>query len=209
MRTALLATLAGAALLAASAAAWSQAPGRFYAGAAIGQSKMKDACASDPDTLVTNCDDKDTAWRIFGGYQFNRNFALELAYNDVGRAKGTVSFASGTSNFTGDVKIDVTAFELSGVASLPFANRFAGFGRLGLYYGEVHSRGSFTDQFGQRAVGSLSDTNVGLTFGLGASYDLTEKVTFRVEWQRFNDVGTNDIGKSDVDVLSVAGLYRF
>jgi OOP family OmpA-OmpF porin len=209
MKTSRLATLAGAAFFAASAPAWSQAPGQFYLGAAIGQSKMKDACAADPDIAVSSCDDKDTAWKIFGGYQFNRSFALEAAYNDFGRAKANVSFVDGGFQFSGSETFDVTAFELSGLASLPFANRFAGYGRLGLYYGEVDGKGEFTDQFGGRARASVSDNNFGLTFGLGASYDLTERARFRLEWQRFKDVGTNDIGKSDVDVLSVAGLYRF
>jgi OOP family OmpA-OmpF porin len=209
MRTTLLATITGAALLAASASAWSQAPGRFYAGAAIGQSKMKDACASDADIAVSNCDDKDTAWKIFAGYQFTPNLALEAAYNDFGRTRADVFFVDGGFQVSGHETFDVTALELSAVASLPFANRFAGYGRLGLYHGEIEGKGDFTDQFGTRLRASVSDSNVGLTFGLGASYDLTERVRFRVEWQRFHDVGTNDIGKSDVDVLSVAGLYRF
>lgn len=209
MRTTLLATLLAATLLAASASAWSQAPGRFYAGAAIGQAKMKDACASDSDIVVSNCDDKDTAWKIFAGYQFTPTLALEAAYNDFGRVRGDVFFVDGGFQITGSETFDVTALELSGVASFPFANRFAGYGRLGLYYGEVEGKGDFTNQFGARARASVNDSNFGLTFGLGASYDLTEKVRFRVEWQRFHDVGTNEIGKSDIDVLSVAGLYRF
>ena len=51
----------------------------WYAGASVGQSKLKDACSG-----IGSCDDKDTAWRILGGYQINRNFAAELGYHDLG-----------------------------------------------------------------------------------------------------------------------------
>ena len=31
----------------------------------------------------------------------------------------------------------------------------------------------------------------------------------RAEWQKYNDVGGNNTGKTDIDMLSAAILYRF
>src|SRR5574341_1102866 len=72
----------------------------WYAGATFGQSKFKDACQGVP-----NCDDNDTAWRILGGYQFTKNWAVEFGYTDLGEAS-----ASGAS-------VEATAFEVVAVGS--------------------------------------------------------------------------------------------
>ena len=67
------------------------------------QSKLKDACTDLPSGL--SCSDTDTAWKIFGGYQFSRYFAAELGYNDFGKAT-----ASGViSGVNVDAKVEATA----------------------------------------------------------------------------------------------------
>lgn len=75
----------GAAIsLATPSVSFAQAKGGspFYIGASIGQSKAKKFC----DELAgASCDDKDTAWRILGGYQFHPNFAAEIGYHDFGK----------------------------------------------------------------------------------------------------------------------------
>ena len=66
----------------------------FYVGGSIGQMKAKDACSGISGAGVS-CDDKDTAWRILGGYQVNRNFGAEVGYHDFGKAKA--SFPGGSA----------------------------------------------------------------------------------------------------------------
>src|SRR2546423_13418675 len=95
-RKALIAiTALSAAVFAAPAMAQMRMPSMSsaYIGASIGQSKIKDAC--------NGCDDKDTAFKLFGGYQFNRTFAAELGYNMLGKAEG------------GGRSIKATAWDLS------------------------------------------------------------------------------------------------
>src|SRR3954469_14589313 len=80
------------ALLAGSAAvptlAMAQAKGNaelgFYAGASVGQSK------SDCGGSSGSCDDKDTAYRIFGGYKFHPNIAVEGGYSPLGETSASV-----------------------------------------------------------------------------------------------------------------------
>src|SRR5437016_4828755 len=103
--------LAAAALALPAAAQMSMSSG--YVGGGIGQSKFKGDCGG--------CDKNDTSFRLFGGYQFTRNIAAELAYADLGKIK-----------FTGGGEVAVTAWDLSGVFSWPLANQFSVFGRLGL-----------------------------------------------------------------------------
>src|SRR5919201_81955 len=93
-----------------------------YVGGSVGQSRFKADCSG------LDCDKNDTSFRLFGGYQFTRNIAVELGYADLGKLKvsGTV-FGVPISG-----AVEATAWDLSGVFSWPFANQFGVFGRLGV-----------------------------------------------------------------------------
>jgi OOP family OmpA-OmpF porin len=190
----LLAAMLGAAVMAAPAVSMAQARGEtgWYLGGNIGQSKLKDGCSGLGGSGIS-CDDKDTAFKILGGYNINRNFAAELGYTDLGKAK-----ASGLG-LTDELK--ATAWELSGVGSYPVANQFSVFGRLGLYFADVKENTNF--------VGNFKHTNNDLTYGFGVRYDFSRELGVRGEWQRYSKVGGGDIGKSDVDVISVGAVWNF
>lgn len=190
-KTAIALGIIGAAL-ALPAGAQSFNPSAFYAGASFGQSDFKDGCQDVTGPGVT-CDDKDTAWRIFGGYQINRNFAAELGYQDLGEIK-----ASGGGV---DAAVKAHAWDLSAIGLLPFANQFAGFGRLGLYSGKTE----LTSNVGV----SGDDSNTGLTWGLGLQWDPMRQLGVRVEWQQYHDIGGDNSGKGNINVLNVGALWRF
>lgn len=167
----------------------------FYIGGHLGQSKAKDACDGVSGPGIS-CDDKDTAWRLLGGYQLNRNLAIEGAYTDLGEVS-----ASGPG---GSASAEANALELVGVGTLPLANAFSVYGKAGIYRGEVEGRVDTA-----LISGSDKDTNTDLTFGAGVKFDMTRNVALRAEWQRYKDMGGDDTGESDMDVLSVGVLYRF
>jgi|SRR6266850_2290883 len=160
----------------------------FYIGGSVGQSKLKDGCSGFPGG--GSCDDKDTAWRILGGYQFNPNFAAEFGYHDLGQFK-----ASGPG-FSATEKANV--WELVGVGLFPLMSQFSLYGKLGLTYGEAKLDSN---------LGSAKDTGNGWTGGLGAQYDVMPALGLRAEWQRYLKVG----GESDnkVDVLNLGAIWRF
>lgn len=168
----------------------------FYLGGSLGQSKSNETC----DGFPVACDDKDTAWRIFGGYQFNRYISAELGYADLGTpasASGTVSGVAVVAN------TEVTAWDLVAVGSYPIG-RFSIYGKLGLYRAETETSGSVA---GIPLTGS--DTNTDITFGAGAGFDITRNLRIRGEWQRYQNVGGDSGGEDDVDVFSVGLLWRF
>jgi len=165
-----------------------------YVGGGFGQSKFKDACSGGSFPGVS-CDDKDTAFKIFGGYQFNKNIAAEVGYTDLGKAK-----ASG-GGVTAEEK--ATAWELSAVGSFPVWQQLSILGRLGLYYGEGK-----VDAPGVSGKKNTTD----LTYGLGVGWDFTKNLGVRGEWQRYSKVKFEAAGasdESDVDVLGVSVLWRF
>lgn len=176
----------------------------FYAGAGIGKAKFKDACA-DPELtevgFVGSCDDKDTAWKIFGGYQFNRNLGVELGYTDLGEATLT-----GTAmGLPVSAKTKAKGFELLGVGTFPINEQFAVYGKAGFFRWDVDASatvGGVTEAIGAKGTD--------FTFGLGLKYNFTKNLAARLEWQRYNDVGDeNTTGKSKVNVIGVGVVVKF
>ena len=176
MKQNIKAFLAVSALFFAGAAAAQQPSlSSVYVGGTIGQAEYKDGGGGD---------DKDTAWRILGGYQFNRHFAAELGYHNLGEA----SAAGGA--------LEGTAWELVGIGAYPLVDKLSVYGKLGVYRGELEAPGA-------------EETNTDLTFGVGLQYDLLKNVGVRGEWQRYSKMGGGNIAETDVDVLSVGVVYRF
>jgi opacity protein-like surface antigen len=175
-----IALLSVAAMALALPAAAQMSMSSVYVGGALGQSKFKDACNGIP-----GCDDKDTSWGLFAGYQLNRNFSAELGYHDL----GSVSVPGAS--------IDGNAWELVAVGAWPFTNQFSVYGKLGGYRGELKG-------------GGVKESNTDITYGAGLQFDLNKNLGFRGEWQRYPKMGGGDFGQTtDVDVLRVSALWRF
>lgn len=193
-KKAVAAVMAMGGLLASQAAVAQAMPDRgWYAGGSIGQADYE--CEASPGLA---CDTKDTAWKILGGYQVNRNFAVEFGYTNLGEL--SVSGAGAR------ITLETTAWEVVGLGSFPVANQFSIYGKLGFYRGEA-------DVSSNVAGGSGSRNSTDLTYGLGARYDFSRNLGMRVEWQRYGKVEapstTVSAGDSDIDVLSLGVVWRF
>jgi len=185
----------GAAVMAVPAVSMAQARADtgWYVGITLGQSDFKNI-----DCSGFSCDKKDTAVRILGGYQINRNFAAELGYHDLGKLTASAPGAS--------VEVKANAWELVGIGAWPVANQFSVYGKLGIYRGQARASASLTGL----GSGSRMEPNTDLTYGLGVQYDLNRELGIRVEWQRYDKLGGDSIGGSfNVDVLSVGAVWRF
>jgi OOP family OmpA-OmpF porin len=142
----------------------------WYIGGDFGQTDLEDI-------------DEDTSWKILGGYQINRTFAVELGYANL--------FDKRISG----IGVEVTAWDLVGVASLPLGDKFSVFGKLGFAMWEAEATSV-------PGFGSVSDDGTDLTFGVGLQYDVSRNLGIRGQWQRY-DVD------ADADLLSIGLIYRF
>lgn len=186
--------LIGLTLLMGATVAAAQDQG-FYVGGHIGQSMYRSTCDELGGPGIS-CDDKDTAWKILGGYQFDRRFAVEIGYTNLGEVS-----ARGPG---GTASAEASAFEIVGVGTLAINEKFAVYGKLGVYRGEVDGRiNTFT------VTGSASESNTDITGGFGVRFNLTRNVALRGEWQRYPDMGGPDVGEDDIDVISIGVLFRF
>ena len=164
----------------------------WYVGGGIGQSQIDiDTSDAAPGTTV---DDKDTSFRVFGGYQMNKHFGVELGYSQLGEV-------SGNEPGFGAFQFEAKAWDLVAVGTLPLGNSFSLIGKLGFYKGDLDFTGG-----GE----SLSESNTDLTYAIGAQYDFSKNLGLRAEWQQYKSMGKQDTtGESDVDVFGISVVYRF
>lgn len=193
MKAAKLLVVAVLALSGASAASQAAAQG-FYLGGSVGKSDFDDDNAI-PDLITSgSVDGSDTGYKIFGGYQFNQNFGVELAWVDLGKASYSGTFFG--FPVTGG-SVETSGLNVSAVGILPLGSGFALFGKAGLFAWESKAR----DVTGGVPF-SAKDDGTDLSLGVGVSYDVAKNFGIRAEWERFKAVG-------DIDLLSVGVSYRF
>ncbi len=184
----------------------------WYGGLNIGQSmadidrdRIRRGLLSSGFTMTSiSEDDRDNGYKLFGGYQINKYFALEAGFFDLGKFEFTATTApSGT--LRGNIKIKGLNFDAVGI--LPITEKFSAFGRVGLNYADVK------DSF--RGTGSVTvrDSNPGnrdanYKLGLGLQYHFTKSFGMRAEAERYriDDAVGN---KGDIDLFSLGLVYRF
>jgi OOP family OmpA-OmpF porin len=154
----------------------------FYAGAGIGQATIEiDDVGFDAD---------DTAFNIFGGYNFNANFAVEVSYVDAGKPDDLVGPVT--------VEVALDGINISALGRVPVGEVFSLFGKIGFtsYDGEVTGR-----------LGNVSSSEDGsdedLSYGIGGAFNLGPAFELRAEYEAI------DIDDGSFTMLSVGGLYKF
>lgn len=163
----------------------------FYGGLGLGRS----ATDLEAGSLGAVTDERDGAWKAFGGYQFNRIFAIEAGYYDLGRASAASTAGSAT--------FDSTALQVSAVGTLPLTSQLGLLGKVGVARTDTDVIGTVGAPF------STSDKETNPSYGLGLRYDATKTFGLRGEWERFQIGGAGIAGKSDVDLFTISGIYRF
>ena len=149
-------------------------------------------------------DNSSNGFKVFGGYQLNRNFAVEGGYFDLGQ----FNYALNTSpfgTFRGDTRVRGLNLDLVGM--LPLSDSFSVFGRVGAAYAQ--SRGGFSStgaQFLNNPNLRRNDTN--LKLGVGLQYAITEALAVRAELERYR-ISDPIRNRGHIDMASIGLIYRF
>jgi OmpA-OmpF porin, OOP family len=200
----------------ASALLTTHASAQWYVGANVGTSDVKrnDAIQTDQfldlgfDSATITSDKRDVGFRLFGGYQLHKNFALEAAYVDLGKFsfRGDVTPA-GTLN--GATKI--SGAELSALGILPINERISVFARLGAFSAETktaYSGNGSVEIINGAETQKKRSTN--LSYGVGATVNINKRIALRSEWARYTKLGnTLTGGQADANLYSIGVVYRF
>ncbi|HDX1087093.1 porin OmpA [Pasteurella multocida] len=212
-KTAIALTIA--ALAAASVAQAAPQPNTFYVGAKAGWASFHDGLNQAKD-VSKNLEVKrhHVTYGVFGGYQITDNFAVELGYDDFGRAKLNADVA-------GKGKLNVAKHtnhgaHLSLKASYPVLDGLDVYARVGAAL--IRSDYKVADEVSQPngPIVRNHSLRVSPVFAGGLEYAFIPELALRVEYQWVNNVGQYKLANGErvdyrPDIGSVtAGLsYRF
>ena len=183
----------------------------FYGGLSAGQanSQINEQTTSNTlrgfatTPLSMDTDRDDTAYKIFGGYQFNRYWGVEAGYFNLGK------FSYGANMPTGrlDGRYEIEGVNVDLVASMPLSQRWTASARVGAQYAET--RGTFSGPgLLPAAAGTRSQQDTNAKVGLGLQYEISPSVLLRGEAERYRvRDGVNNWG--DVNAFSLSLVFPF
>jgi OmpA-OmpF porin, OOP family len=189
----------------------------FYIGGNAGQSRAKiDTAGINAAVLATGrvassattSDENDTGFKLFGGYRFHPNFAVEAGYFNLGKFGFSTVTTGPAATLAGSAKND-NGFNIDLVGIAPINDVFSLFARVGVQVSKTSISVVGIGPGGTAAVSS-DETGTSYKAGLGAQYDFTKSIGARAEWERYRiPGGTSGSGKADIDLFSLGLVVRF
>ena len=164
----------------------------FYIGGSLGHTTSKeDTCSG----AAFACDRRDTNWGVQMGVDFNRFVAAEVAYRNLGKLQEQNDGAGQSS------EVRAKAVELTAIAGLP-VEKVTVYVKGGAYRAKSQRTSTFL------AEGDTTNTN--WTMGAGVRYDIFQHLGVRLEYQRYNNLGSAVVGfRGDADTFSLGVVLRF
>lgn len=164
----------------------------FYAGVGVGELSVD--FSGDIDGTLFSFDDGDTAFRLFGGWQFNEYFALEGGYVDGGTASETFTI----DGVDVDFDVEVTGFDVLLKGILPLSESFHAFAEAGMIFWDADlsaTSGGLTE--------SESDSGEDLAYGAGFGFNMGDNAAVRLEYVFY------DVSEADVEAFMASLLWKF
>jgi OOP family OmpA-OmpF porin len=155
----------------------------FYLGASLGQANSSLNTTLDKST--------DVAAGVDFGVRFNRNFAVELDYLDLGKV---------TQLPTNDGKTH--AFGATAVATASLSHSISVYGKFGV--ANTSTSWSVAPSSGV----STSQSKTGLTYGAGLSFDASREIELRVGLDRYA-VGDSNGVNGNTNVVYAGVNFKF
>lgn len=151
-------------------------------------------------------DHVDFAWAIDVGYRFNRYFALEASYVDLGEASGPVT--NQDSSVVAQVTSDAEGAALTLIGSWPF-DRWELYAIVGVFFNDTSSSISGEAQgapFSERASGEDEDT----ILGAGVAYRVTDRARLKLDISSYNRVGESETtGRQGITMAGIGLEWQF
>ena len=174
------------ALIAAAAIAPVAAQAESYVGVSIGRGEQK--WSADGDSIK----DHDTAYKFFGGYQFDTNFGIEGGWTDLGKFEMTED---------GGISSHPRVLYVAATGTYPLANGFALTGKIGA----ARTRTTLAVS----GIGEGTETKTTLLLGVGGTYAITPTVQAVAEYEYFGKVFNDDGLTMKPSALTVGVRFKF
>lgn len=185
MKQALLVAVLGMAL---SAPVVAYADGA-YVGVNAGRTDQK-VRAADGDTAK----DTTTGYKLYGGYDFSKNFGVEAGYMDSGDGKAVFPGGFFVEGKTTSLYIAVTG-------TLPLSEQFSLFAKAGVATSRAKLHNATGDYFDKRTTSPV--------LGIGAAYAVSKNVALVIEYENFGKTVKIEDDYVKTNLLSIGARYKF
>lgn len=184
----------------------------WYGGLSVGGSQIGMSDNILPVTGATPAgltkDESSTGFKLFGGYQYNPNFALEGGYTDLGKFDARRNVTAPDGFISRNMR--TAGFDLAAVGIIPMQNGFSLFGKIGVMYTMTRSSISTSSTLVPvSAELSPKRSEWNPKFGIGAGYDFSNGLGLRAEYERVSNVGDAATGEGNVGMWSLGLTKRF
>jgi OmpA-OmpF porin, OOP family len=153
---------------------------------------------------LLNETDRDNAWKVLAGYDFNRYIATELSYFDLGSYTFNANLLPAK---TLNGRAGMTGYGLDVVATVPISERFSGLVRAGVTQSSVkqsfHSSTTSPSGFVNR-----KDRDAEGKFGVGLQFAVTDAFSVRAEWEQYR-LPDNQFTDNRANLATLGVVYRF
>lgn len=153
-----------------------------YLGANLGSASSTGFCDS-----LENCETSTNAWKVYTGVPIQNGLLLDGSYVNFGEQQGKKTDGSTT-------KAKRAGYAAAGVLTLPVSDDLHVYGKGGMLWWtskESHSNQS-TEVDGKSTF-----------YGVGADYRLSDNLGVRAEWERYSEVGSEQLNDRNINLLSV------
>lgn len=177
----------------------------FYGGLSVGQASIDTGVSGTTGTA--SLDEDDVGFKVFGGVNINEYLGVEAFYVDLGEASltgnngDTFVFRGTTYTFTAnnvDIELEGSSFGVVPMLGYDVTEQFRPFVKAGVHFWETEATVSSS-----AGGANLSDDGSDLVLGVGFTFDVTEHVGVRAEYERLS------FDDEDVDYLSAGVQYNF
>ena len=189
----------------------------FYLGGGIGLSTLysqeDEWWDADSET-----GDPGFTYALTGGYRFSRYFGVEVSYfdgSDLDWDDSLIFIPALGDTYRIDADVDLSSYQVSGLAILPFANTAEVYVRAGLSFWDADSDLRYTTvPAGVVTTSQNSDDGVGFVIGVGGGVSVSKNLHLRLDYSMYElDEDVLGLGSTDYDAyassLTFQALYRF
>lgn len=191
MKKSLLALLLPLAMAATAAQA---APSGWYVGAGVGESNVH---VSDTDLGSANSDRTHISGKVYGGFAYSKNTAVEVSYDRFGDVKGNAPVmipytvvASGANS--GSTLLKTQMVSVQGLYAMPLTKDVHVFGKAGVGYVRADD-------------GLAQENSIRPTAGVGMDIALSRDISARVETQ----IVRASLGSVDRNLVNTTASVAF
>jgi hypothetical protein len=164
--------------------------------------------------ITSSTKSEDLGYQAAFGYRFNRYFAAELGLAQFGElsstARGELDTGNGFVPASVKLAFNVGGPVISGVAILPFGDKFEIYGRVGMFFASAERTLSSRLDGQSGGFGSAKGDSSNFVYAAGAAYNINQVYSLRLEYLKVGEVGQSQrTGTEELDVAQLGMLIRF